>query len=381
MRFPSGVTRAGATACIVFLATACAGPAFTPTATSPPLPAPSPTSQSVVPHAVNLPADEGIHLAPLAWWYFNGHLTDSTGHRYSFHFVNFITVTSDGQIPQLMQLSLADHDEGIYLTDEKPALVNNLQPTQGSFSFDMADWHMSGAAGIFPSAYELVFSIGDYALDLAATSQRSAILHQGSGLVDMGKAGKTFYYSRTKLEISGELTRNGVPTPVAGRAWMDHQWGDFSTQPVGWDWASLQLDDGSDLMISLVWDSSTGQPIISYGTYVPARVDANSSEMAGLLRHLSGGDISLTPTNSWRSPASGVEYPSGWLLEISSLDLEITLFPVQQNAEFGDSLYVPIAYWEGAVAVTGVKEGQKIAGNGFVELVGYDKARPTRQAP
>ena len=163
---------------------------------------------------------------------------------------------------------------------------------------------------------------------------------------------------------------------------MDHQWGDFSTQPVGWDWASLQLDDGSELMISLVWDSSTGQPITSYGTYVPANpVGRSSGGPAALPRHLSGEDISLIPMETWRSPTTDVEYPSAWLLEITSLNLEVSLIPVQQNAEFGDSLYVPIAYWEGAVTVTGTKEGNQITGNGFVELVGYDKAGSPPRSP
>jgi len=364
----------------------CAGPTPSPTATPTPIPVPTPALDAVAnPDAVNLPSDEGIHLAPVEWWYFNGHLDGPGGNRYSFHFVTFVTVTGDGQIPQLMQLSLADHGEGLYLTDEKPALVNDLQPSQSGFSFDLAGWHMSGAVSDDESTYALAFNTGDYALDLTASSQSPAVLHQERGLVDLGRAGKTFYYSRTRLDISGTLTRNGTPVEVSGKAWMDHQWGDFSTQPTGWDWAALQMDDGSELMISLVWDSSTGQPITSYGTYVPGRpakpVNRSNGGAAALSRHLPGDDISLIPTDTWLSPATGVEYPSGWLLEIASLDLAVTLAPVQRNAEFGDSLYVPIAYWEGAVTVTGTQGGNKITGNGFVELVGYDKARLAPPSP
>ena len=362
MRFSRLLTSAVVVAGLGFLMAACAGPG--PTSTPTPSPAPSPTPHApVISDAVNLPGDEGIHLAPVEWWYFNGHLRDSVGNRYSFHFVNFITVTGDGQIPQLMQLSLADHGEGLYLTDEEPALVNNLQPTQGSFSFDMAGWHMSGAVTGFESTYELVFNTGDYVLDLPAKSQSPAVLHQGEGLVDLGRAGKTFYYSRTRLDISGTLTRNGMPFQVAGIAWMDHQWGDFSTQPIGWDWASLQLDDGSELMISLVWDSSTGQPITSYGTYVPM-------DTAAL--NLAGGDISLTSTGTWTSEATGTTYPMGWNLTVASRSLDLTLTPVQQDAEYSISKFIPPAYWEGAVVAKGTKNGQPVSGRGFVELVGYD---------
>ena len=381
MTFPPPATLGSLVAGVLLFA-ACAGPPPAPTPTLAPDPAPTPAPEAAAGPvalnlAVNLPGDEGIHLTPVEWWYFNGYLDGPDGNRYSFHFVTFITVTDDGQIPQLMQLSLADHGEGLYLTDEKPALVNNLQPSQGGFSFDLAGWHMSGNG----STYELAFNTGDYVLDLAATSQGPAVLHQGRGLVDLGRAGKTFYYSRTDLDISGTLTRNGTPVHVSGKAWMDHQWGDLNTLPIGWDWASLQFDDDSELMISLVWDSSTGEPITSYGTYVPAKPIGRSSGGGVSPRHLPGDDISLTPTDTWRSQDTGVEYPSGWLLEVSSLDLAVNLVPIQQNAEFGDSLYVPIAYWEGAVNVAGTKAGDKITGNGFVELVGYDKARPNRQSP
>lgn len=354
---------------------ACSGPAAksTPDPTATPQPTPTPRA-AANPPGVNLPADEGIHLAPVEWWYFNGHLTDSAGNRYSFHFVTFLTVTGDGQIPQLLQLSLADHQEGVYLTDEKPALQTELQPTNGRFSFDLAGWHMSGNAEAGTNSYQLAFHTGEYSLDLAANPGGPTVLHQGEGLVDLGRAGKTYYYSRPNLEVSGTLTKNGTPVQVTGKVWMDHQWGDFSTQPVGWDWVSLQMDDGSALMVSLVWDSSNGQPIISYGTYIPAGSDATSAEDPPS-RHLPEDEISLSPTDTWTSPATGVEYPSGWLLKICSLDMEVNLVPVQENAEFGDSEYVPIAYWEGEVTVSGKKGGNSIAGDGFVELVGYDKGQ------
>ena len=367
MRYRPIVTLAGLAGGFILFA-GCAGPApsSTPTFTPPPTNTPDTAAQ---PDAINLPGDEGIHLAPVEWWYFNGHLEDSVGSRYSFHFVTFITVTSDGEIPQLMQLSLADHGSDTYLTDEQPALVNDLQTSRGGFAFDLAGWHMSGDG----NDYQLAFHTSDYILDLAARSQKPAVTHQGQGLVDLGRAGKTFYYSRTRLDLSGTLLLNDVPSAVSGTAWMDHQWGDFSTQPIGWDWTSLQMDDGSELMISLVWDSSNRQPISGYGTYVPPGGDS--------ARHVPGNDITFTPTGSWQSPGSAVEYPSGWILEVTSLDLAVSLVPIQKNAEFGDSVYVPIAYWEGAVAIMGTKDGTAIGGNGFVELVGYDQDQTEPSRP
>ena len=40
---------------------------------------------------------------------------------------------------------------------------------------------------------------------------------------------------------------------VTGEAWFDHQWGDFiAVGGGGWDWFAVNLDDGTDLTLSLV---------------------------------------------------------------------------------------------------------------------------------
>ena len=356
------------------LLTACAGPGETPNSTPVPTAEPTATSAPGNPtQTITLPADEGVHLAPVEWWYFNGHLVDPDGDEYSFHFVTFVAVLPDGRIPQLLQLSWADQQEGIYLTAEKPALANDLEKSSSSFDFQVGGWGMAGDG----SDYRLSFDTGGYALELQASSQKSAAFHQGTGLVDLGKAGKTHYYSRSRLAVDGTLSQNGTTKAVSGSAWMDHQWGDFSVLPIGWDWASIQLDNASDLMVSLVWDAADGQPINTYGTYIPAAASGESpADGMGIMINLLGDQIQWTATGTWTSPATGVEYPQGWILTVASLGLELKLTPWVENSEFADSIYVPSAYWEGAVSVTGTKDGKEIGGRGFVELVGYDETFP-----
>ena len=69
--------------------------------------------------------------------------------------------------------------------------------------------------------YRLDFNIGGYTLELTAISQKPAALHQDTGLVDLGVAGKTYYYTRPRLAIDGIMERNGAVKPVSGSAWMD----------------------------------------------------------------------------------------------------------------------------------------------------------------
>ena len=323
------------------------------TAGTTPAPAQGPTAARV-----QLPQDEGPHPTPIEWWYFNGHLTDEAGGEYSFHFVTFEIVTPQGIVPRVLQLSWADHRAGLFQTDERFAIGafapdSPDAPQPGSFSVTMADWTMAGDG----DQYDLAFQTGEYSLELQALSRKPAALHNQTGLLDLGPAGRTYYYTRPRLETSGVLTVNGESRPVTGIAWFDHQWGDSATAlDVGWDWLSLQLDDGSEVMVSLVWDGpgDDRSSIAEYGTYIPP--DYGQSANAAAV-HLPEDDITLTPTGSWVSPANGAVYPMGWQLEIASIPLSVSLEPASEDSEMAASSFIPLSYWEGAVAVQGNKEG------------------------
>ena len=180
--------------------------------------------------------------------------------------------------------------------------------------------------------------------------------------MDLGVAGKTYYYSRTDLKTAGTVSISGVSQPVTGVSWMDHQWGEFTIAEIGWDWLSLNLDDGSDLMVSVVWEQDERRPISTYGTYVPV----DSAPV-----HLPADEIALIPTGTWKSPETEGVYPMGWNLRIDSLDLDLTLTPVIEEAEFNIGAFIPVVYWEGAVSAAGNSAGAPVSGRGFVEMVGY----------
>ena len=347
-------------------------PTSAPTSSLRPTPEPESTAAALPATAtpalegrVRLPQDEGAHLSGLEWWYFNGHLATDEGREFSYHFVTFQSVLPSGLTPRLAQLSWADHANGLHLTEEQ-AEAALLETSSGEFDVAVGDWTMSGNG----ESYQLSFGEGDYSVELEAVSRKPAVLHHGTGLVDLGIAGKTYYYSRTRLETSGTVTASGVTHSVTGTSWMDHQWGDFTTLGIGWDWLSLNLDDGSDITVSVVWEREGHKPISSYGTFVPA-------DAAPL--HLPGDDISLESTGTWTSPETGAVYPMNWNLRVDSLDLDLTLAPTMEEAEFALTGFVPMIYWEGSVAATGARNGTPVAGRGFVELVGYAPEAPDIQ--
>ena len=305
---------------------------------------------------VSLPADEAPHDVAIEWWYFNGLLTDDRGKEYSYHYVTFQGPSAGTAVPHLLQASLGDHTAGEHLTGEQ-VLLGALDENAAGIDVSVNGWEMKGDGKV----YSLAFRLAEYSLDLKAVSTRPPVLHQGVGLVSLGPAGDTFYYSRTRLDVTGTVAIAGEQRPVTGSAWMDHQWGEVVGQRVGWDWVSLQLDDGSDVMAVQVWDPLDRTPFANYGTLVTATGPP-----------LTQDDVSITSRETWTSLASGITYPSGWSLTVPSLDLSLELAPVLINSEFSGSRYTPAAYWEGEVRATGTHQGRRVEGRGFVELVGYD---------
>ena len=359
---------------------AAASPITTPAQSPSPEPSPAPQqSPNPVPTATALPAtvtatpedtvrlphDEGPHLSDLEWWYFNGHLTTENDQEFSYHFVTFQSLLPFNLTSRLAQLSWADHAKGLHLTEEK-AVFPLAEQSSGEFDLSTEDWRMSGNGEV----YHLSFAAGDYTVELEAVSLKPAVLHYGTGLVDLGIAGKTYYYSRTRLETSGTVSVSGVSHSVSGVSWMDHQWGEFTISDIGWDWLSLNLDDGSDLTVSMVWEQDGHKPIAAYGTYVPAD---------SVPLHLPGDDISLDSTGTWTSPVTGAVYPMSWNLRVDSLELDLTLTPTIEEAEFSLSAFIPVVYWEGSVSAVGTRDGAPVAGRGFVEMVGYAPTPPEDQ--
>ncbi len=70
-----------------------------------------------------------------------------------------------------------------------------------------------------------------------------------------------------------DVTRTSPAHPeveVAGEAWFDHEWSTsaLGAGAVGWDWFSLQLDDGRELMLFQIRREDGSVEPVSGGTLV-----------------------------------------------------------------------------------------------------------------
>ena len=152
--------------------------------------------------------------------------------------------------------------------------------------------------------------------------------------------------------------------PVRGQSWMDKEFGSnqLETHQVGWDWFSLQLSDGRDVMLYLLRDKS-GKVDFSRGTLIGKK---------GEIEYVPGDKISVEATERWRSSETGAEYPSRWRIVIEGAGLELNVEPEIADQENRSQLVSGLFYWEGAVRVMD-RNGVWI-GRGYTELVGYGES-------
>ena len=316
-----------------------------------PVPSPTPAPPIV------FPADAGPHDALTEWWYYTGHLAAADGHAYGFEFVVFQTRRQGAPTGYAAHFAISDIDAQQF--------SHQARFDQGAaadrFPLDVDGWTLDrdGQADVISAAMEPAPGVSaPYALDVRLTDTKPAALHNG-GYIEYGLPGGSYYYSRTRLTVSGSLRRGDADsTAVNGIAWMDHQWGNFVVTALGgWDWYSLQFDDRTELMLYVLRDEQ-GKTSGVYGSYVLAD---------GSVQELAAGAVSAASTGQWTSPHTGGVYPSGWRVTLPD-GARIDVQPQVQDQElwFPQSTAGSIPYWEGAVTVRGDRTGV-----GYVELTGY----------
>jgi predicted secreted hydrolase len=134
---------------------------------------------------------------------------------------------------------------------------------------------------------------------------------------------------------------------------------------VGWDWFSLELDDGTELMLFRLRRKGRTHDRYSAGTYVLLR---------GQSHHLAADDFQLDPGQTWTSPATHAAYPVHWRVRVATLGLMLDITAPLETQEFvGGGRFVP-NYWEGAIRFEGLKSGSPVKGEGYLEMTGYDRA-------
>jgi len=328
-------------------------------------------TRALTPRAFVFPRDHGPHPEyQIEWWYYTGNLT--AGER---HFGYQLTFFRSGLTPRpvtresawgatsvyMAHLALSDVAGGRFYAYERFSRdAAGLAGASGEpFRVFLEDWSAAGS-GPQGMTMHLRAAEGEVALDLTLESQKPPALQGDRGLSQKGPTpgNASYYYSLTRMATSGTLRTGDATYAVSGLSWMDHEWGTSALEAgaIGWDWFSLQLDDGYDLMYAQVRTPTAIS--YSFGSLV---------DPAGRTTPLDPAEVQLEVLATWRSPASQAVYPARWRLSIPSLGVRLELEPRLANQE----LPVAVVYWEGAVRISGARQGRPVSGSGYVELTGY----------
>lgn len=330
---------------------------------------------AAAPRRFEFPRDHGPHPEfRQEWWYLTGNLTSERGERFGFELTIFrVALARIGSVEAAPGERSPWRARQIYvghfaITDvarktfrsaqkfERDALGLAGAQVEPFFRVWLDDWQIGGGPKWSVHAQQR-----GYELRLEVQGLSAPILNGDHGLSvkasDPGAA--SYYYSIPRVEVRGQLMREGMPITVTGTAWLDREWGSGSLGPneAGWDWFALQLDDGSALMFYALRNKDGSREPHSAGTWVDGQ---------GGTRSLATADVEIDVGEHWDSPRGGT-YPSRWRVRVPSLALDVDVKPVLADQELATSP----RYWEGAVDVHGVRGGRKSAGRGYVELVGY----------
>jgi len=355
------------------------------------------------------PADHGPHPDyKLEWWYVTGNLVDSTGGEWGYQVTIFrnalapprdapglrdtdgestgtasTATASDWATRQLYisHVGLTDDEGQRYASEER--VYRGGGGLAGASTDRFHVWagpvEMVALLPDGPSRAELAQGLDTLRirapvrgriLDLTLTAQKPIVFQGENGFSpksdEPGNA--SWYYALSRFSAEGTIGRtpmSGQPDvriggqpdalPVLGTGWLDREWSTslLGRTQTGWDWFSLQLDDGRDLMYFQLRERESEAPF----------VDASLVGEDGVRAGIDARDITLDVLSTWTSPHTGADYPASWRLRHDALGIDLTLEPLLADQEFQAS----VRYWEGAVRITGSHTGR-----GYVELTGYE---------
>jgi len=326
-------------------------------------------------YTLQFPRDHGNHPDyRIEWWYYTGNVSSDDGRRFGYQ-VTFFRIGIDPAPANpsrwavrdlfMAHLALTDIGAGRQLMAERidRGSVGWAGARAGTLEVWNGDWRVE----LDGTTHRLrAVDRGAFGVDLRLEPGKGTTVHGEDGLSRKGAqvGNASYYYSMTRMPTSGHLVVDGETVAVTGTSWMDHEFGTtfLEASQVGWDWFSLQLDDGSDLMLFQLRRADGASDPHSAGTWVDA---------AGVATPLGAGEFTLVPGRRWSSPSSDAVYPVQWRVEVPGRAAHLDISAVVDAQELNTPASTGVTYWEGAVTVSGQVGGRAVSGRGYLEMTGY----------
>ena len=341
-------------------------------------------AQAIEPRQFAFPADHGPHPDfRNEWWYLTGNLDAKEGARFGFEFTIFrfslvppgTDITGDASAWRSNQVyighfAITDASARQFYVAQRYSRggLGLAGAAAEPFHVWLDDWSIAAARPDSDAIWRLRASDRKIALNLTLVPQKQPVLNGVNGLSQKAAmAGNaSYYYSISRLQTNGTVQIGDDVFEVDGLSWLDREWGSsaLSSDQEGWDWYALQLSDGSDLMFYNLRRNDGSQDVHSAGTLTLAD---------GTAVYLSRDDFIVEVLDTWQSPQGG-RYPVAWRIAVPQYGLKLNIEPLLDAQE----LVTTVRYWEGAVDVSGERDGMPIMGRGYVELTGYAESDAPR---
>lgn len=320
---------------------------------------------------LTFPRDHGSHPEfKTEWWYLTGHLSSpKQDHRYGFQITFFrsaISPTSKEQI-YMAHAALIDKTTGRFLHEER---INseqwNAAAKAGTLDLYNGNWFLRM---LNPDTEEMAarFSLsrlGSLNLHLKPDKEKTLFGDRGYSKKGNDHGAASYYITFTRLAVNGVARIDGEEIPLSGQAWMDHEFSSsqLASNQIGWNWTSLILNDGSELM-----------------AYVMRRIDGKFDPHSrltlidpnGVKSDYQGDAFAWEPIRYWTSPETGGRYPVEYRLSWNNNDgipVSINIRPEADDQELRGEIG-DFVYWEGAGEA--YDEVGNPIGLGYTELTGY----------
>lgn len=304
------------------------------------------------------------------WWYLTANLIDEDDNELGVQWTQFrFAAAPENSVKQIKQpKQTAWQSQQIYMahsaittkdkhyTDEKWSRDQaELAGVSASpFRVYLDDWQWNSSTNdLFPATLNANSEQFGYSLILTSDAPYQKQGEQGYSTKSSDGKVASYYYSQPFIDVSGEVTIDGVTHKVSGKGWIDREWSSqfLLDSQQGWDWFALRLNDETSLVVFQLRKSTTGE-----ASYASARL--MKQDGSGIA--ISQQDISLTAVK--QTETDGRDYPTEWQISIPSQQIELTVSALNPKAKM--PLSVP--YWEGPIVIEGTHSG-----TGYMELTGY----------
>jgi predicted secreted hydrolase len=319
------------------------------------------------------PRDHGSHPDQRTeWWYITGQLADGEGALFGFQFTIFrrgIDPRAAGEGESALRahqvyaghLAIADPARASLLVAER---IRRECPLASASTTDL-ELHLEDWSLVRSEGDRLALAAGDAAagasLELELRPEKPLVLHGDRGYSQKGPepGNASMYASWTRLAVHGRLELGDRTLDVHGMAWFDHEFGTSQLPQgvAGWDWFSLQLDDGRELMLYRLRDERGESAAHSSGTLV---------EADGRAIPLSREEFAIDSFSTWTSARTGARYPASWRVRVLAQGIDVRVTPLLADCELDTTHSTGVVYWEGPTVLEGTSSGR-----GYAELTGY----------